>query len=226
MYIKAKNNKWQSIFIITASVITLNACAPYPPAPIVQESGPGFRNVVLEPQSTQPLTSEVIQPARIEEIPFAEVIPVPSTPSINRVAIPTTTQTTIHDQSGFAEPRIRPTNSGRISNNHQANAASFHDRPIAVADDFNTQETQRIQRRYLPPAQNTGYDRRSAYVSSPAFNRWVAEDTFANNMYRVKQGDTVFQIMRVTGVSWEEIIRLNGLQPPFTIYEGQQLRLR
>lgn len=45
--------------------------------------------------------------------------------------------------------------------------------------------------------------------------------------YTVQKGDTVFQVMRNTGVYWKDIIRLNGLQAPdYKLSPGQQLRLK
>ncbi len=45
--------------------------------------------------------------------------------------------------------------------------------------------------------------------------------------YTVKKGDTVFEVMRQTGVYWKEIISMNNLQAPsYTIQPGQQLRLK
>lgn len=47
------------------------------------------------------------------------------------------------------------------------------------------------------------------------------------NTYIVKRGDTVFQVMRNTGVYWKDIIRLNNLQAPnYQINPGQSLRLK
>ena len=44
--------------------------------------------------------------------------------------------------------------------------------------------------------------------------------------YVVKKGDTVFEIMRQTGVYWKDIISLNNLQPPYSISPGQTIRLK
>lgn len=44
--------------------------------------------------------------------------------------------------------------------------------------------------------------------------------------YTVKKGDTVFEIMRQTGVYWKDIISLNNLTPPYNINPGQTLRLK
>ncbi|MGB1311146.1 MAG: LysM peptidoglycan-binding domain-containing protein, partial [Leucothrix sp.] len=45
--------------------------------------------------------------------------------------------------------------------------------------------------------------------------------------YIVKKGDTVFEVMRQTGVYWKEIISMNNLQAPsYTIQPGQALRLK
>ena len=43
----------------------------------------------------------------------------------------------------------------------------------------------------------------------------------------VQKGDTVFQVMRNTGVYWKDIIRLNNLQAPnYSLIPGQRLRLK
>ena len=45
--------------------------------------------------------------------------------------------------------------------------------------------------------------------------------------YIVKKGDTVFEIMRQTGVYWKDIIKLNNLQAPaYNINPGQAIRLK
>lgn len=44
--------------------------------------------------------------------------------------------------------------------------------------------------------------------------------------YRVKAGDTVYEVMRQTGVPVKNIIRLNRLPAPYGIQAGQTLRLR
>ncbi len=45
--------------------------------------------------------------------------------------------------------------------------------------------------------------------------------------YVVQKGDTVFQVMRNTGVYWKDIIRLNNLQAPdYNLVPGQRLRLK
>ena len=46
------------------------------------------------------------------------------------------------------------------------------------------------------------------------------------NNYTVKKGDTVFEIMRQTGVYWKDIIRLNNLTAPYNISPGQNIRLK
>ncbi|CAA6824356.1 MAG: Unknown protein [uncultured Thiotrichaceae bacterium] len=45
--------------------------------------------------------------------------------------------------------------------------------------------------------------------------------------YIVKKKDTVFEIMRQTGVDWQTIIELNDLKAPkYQIHPGQQLRIK
>jgi outer membrane protein OmpA-like peptidoglycan-associated protein/tetratricopeptide (TPR) repeat protein len=48
----------------------------------------------------------------------------------------------------------------------------------------------------------------------------------ANGFYTVQEGDTVYSIMRATGVPVETIIRLNNLTNPDVIKAGQRLKMR
>jgi len=48
----------------------------------------------------------------------------------------------------------------------------------------------------------------------------------SGNVYIVKKGDTVFEIMRQTGVYWKDIIKLNNLVAPYNISPGQRIRLK
>ncbi|KAF1686550.1 hypothetical protein B1992_08005 [Pseudoxanthomonas broegbernensis] len=41
----------------------------------------------------------------------------------------------------------------------------------------------------------------------------------------VKRGDTLYSLARAQGMSVTDLARWNGLQPPYTIYPGQRLRL-
>lgn len=55
----------------------------------------------------------------------------------------------------------------------------------------------------------------------------TSANTSGAGAYVVKKGDTVFEVMRQTGVYWKEIISMNNLQAPtYTIQPGQTLRLR
>lgn len=66
---------------------------------------------------------------------------------------------------------------------------------------------------------NTG----SAYQQAKAN---IASNSGGVGSYTVKKGDTVFEIMRQTGVYWKDIISMNSLQPPYNINPGQTLRLK
>lgn len=66
---------------------------------------------------------------------------------------------------------------------------------------------------------NTG----SAYQQAKAN---IASNTGGGSSYTVKKGDTVFEIMRQTGVYWKDIISMNNLQAPYNINPGQTLRLK
>ena len=44
--------------------------------------------------------------------------------------------------------------------------------------------------------------------------------------YTVKPGDSLYLISFATGTDWQEIARLNGINPPYRIYPGQSLLVR
>ena len=82
---------------------------------------------------------------------------------------------------------------------------------------------------------NSGYaDTTHSYgasASKPSYNSSTSTSNVSNyaggNTYTVQKGDTVFQVMRNTGVYWKDIIRLNSLQAPdYPLSPGQQLRLK
>jgi LysM repeat protein len=63
----------------------------------------------------------------------------------------------------------------------------------------------------------------STYGPAPS----TASSYTGSNSYVVQKGDTVFQVMRNTGIYWKDIIRLNNLQAPnYSISAGQTLKLR
>lgn len=71
------------------------------------------------------------------------------------------------------------------------------------------------------PTNNT-INRSAAISRNTGGSGYAGGDT-----YVVQRGDTVFQVMRATGVYWKDIIRLNNLQAPdYTITPGQVLRLK
>ncbi len=64
-----------------------------------------------------------------------------------------------------------------------------------------------------------GNDYSSKYQSS-------SSDWDGGDYYIVQPKDTVFQVMRITGAYWKDIIRLNNLKAPkYEIHPGQRLRL-
>jgi len=47
-----------------------------------------------------------------------------------------------------------------------------------------------------------------------------------NTYYVVKRGDTLFNVMRKTGVKWKKIASLNRLKAPYDLRLGQKLKIR
>ena len=80
------------------------------------------------------------------------------------------------------------------------------------------------------PYQPTTYAGGSAGTTNTASTYNAAKAAVAggggSSSYRVKKGDTVFEVMRQTGVYWKDIISMNSLVAPYTISPGQTLRLK
>lgn len=52
-----------------------------------------------------------------------------------------------------------------------------------------------------------------------------SSDSESGAVYTVKRGDTLYRISRTTGTSVNDLARLNGISPPYTIEVGQKLKL-
>lgn len=60
-------------------------------------------------------------------------------------------------------------------------------------------------------------------VPAPAITSGKEGETY----YIVKKKDTLFEIMRQTGVHWKTIVKINNLKAPkYNIFPGQQLRIK
>ncbi len=74
------------------------------------------------------------------------------------------------------------------------------------------------------PYQPTTYSGGSAGTTSTTA---ATTATGGGSSYVVRKGDTVFEVMRQTGVYWKDIISMNNLvAPAYTISPGQTLRLK
>lgn len=80
------------------------------------------------------------------------------------------------------------------------------------------------QQKTYKPYQPTTYSGGSSATTNTTST--VGTSTSGNSTYVVKKGDTVFEIMRQTGVYWKDIISLNNLTPPYSISSGQTIRLK
>ena len=82
-------------------------------------------------------------------------------------------------------------------------ACSSHDSPAPVRDAGN----------------------RSAKHSNQARTVKKADEPLAKNRYRVKKGDTLYAIAWMYGLDFQAVARYNDIQPPYSIYAGQVLKL-
>ena len=78
------------------------------------------------------------------------------------------------------------------------------------------------QKTYAP----TTYSGGSAATTNSGSSAVNTASAGGGSTYSVKKGDTVFEIMRQTGVYWKDIISINNLQPPYNISPGQTLSLK
>ena len=82
------------------------------------------------------------------------------------------------------------------------------------------------QQKTYKPYNPTTYAGGSTATTNTSSSTVVSSSGGGASSYTVKKGDTVFEIMRQTGVYWKDIIRINGLQPPYNINPGQIIRLK
>ncbi|MEE9328074.1 MAG: LysM domain-containing protein [Cocleimonas sp.] len=80
------------------------------------------------------------------------------------------------------------------------------------------------QQKTYKPYQPTTYSGGSTATTNTTST--VSTSSSGSSTYVVKKGDTVFEIMRQTGVYWKDIISLNNLTPPYSISPGQTIRLK
>ncbi len=84
------------------------------------------------------------------------------------------------------------------------------------------------QQKTYKPYEPTTYSGGTAAATNTATyaNTAGTSSSAGGSTYVVKKGDTVFEIMRQTGVYWKDIISINNLQPPYNISPGQTIRLK
>ncbi len=85
------------------------------------------------------------------------------------------------------------------------------------------------QQKTYKPYQPTTYAGGSAATNTTTNTTYSGGSSSggSDSTYIVKKGDTVFEIMRQTGVYWKDIIKLNNLQAPaYNINPGQVIRLK
>lgn len=64
-----------------------------------------------------------------------------------------------------------------------------------------------------------------AWVKKGAPRPEGAASAPAGDVYTVRPGDYLSVIARRLDVSWQELAKVNGIRPPYTIYPGQELRI-
>ena len=85
------------------------------------------------------------------------------------------------------------------------------------------------QKTYKPYAPTTYAGGSAATTNTATYANTAGISSAASaggSTYVVKKGDTVFEIMRQTGVYWKDIISINNLTPPYNISPGQTIRLK
>lgn len=100
----------------------------------------------------------------------------------------------------------------KTATGNTSNSGTTNTQPIEVVPSTNKTSTSTVN-------DQPGVSRVNEKTASPSNQ--------GQTYYVVKPKDTVFEVMRQTGVHWKEIIRLNNLKAPrYTIFPGQSLRIR
>jgi LysM repeat protein len=80
---------------------------------------------------------------------------------------------------------------------------------------------------YVAPKAAPKATTNNTYRAMPQTSATSASTAGASGSYTVQKGDTVFQVMRNSGVYWKDIIRLNNLEAPnYPLIPGQRLKLK
>lgn len=85
---------------------------------------------------------------------------------------------------------------------------------------------QKTYKPYQPTTYAGGSEATTPGTADYANTAGTSSSADSGATYVVKKGDTVFEIMRQTGVYWKDIISVNNLTPPYAISPGQTLRLK
>ncbi len=130
--------------------------------------------------------------------------------------------------------------SGNYNANNQASNSTYYDYSSAgkkannnanVSASNKSIYTGSYQQKTYKPYNPTTYSGGSSATTNTTSNTTYVGNsggsTGGGSTYTVKKGDTVFEIMRQTGVYWKDIIRVNNLQAPaYNINPGQIIRLK
>ncbi|MCK5725390.1 MAG: LysM peptidoglycan-binding domain-containing protein [Thiotrichaceae bacterium] len=199
---------------------------------------PPVRRPVAQPvrRPVQPVRRPVVQPVRRPVVqPVRRPVVQPRRPA------PQTT-TTYYDYSGSTTkapaPKPAPTyynyNAVKVPSRkgltpHIHNGKT-HNHVLPAAGRNHTHDTATSYSGGRSPSYyDGGHTTAAPAPTSTASYGSTASSVSANNgsTYTVKPKDTVFQVMRNTGVYWKTIIKINNLQAPdYTIAPGQILRLK
>jgi lipoprotein NlpD len=58
------------------------------------------------------------------------------------------------------------------------------------------------------------------------FNNIPLSFDWSSGYYEIRKGDTLFNISVKIGINVEEIIKLNNLKEPYTLYPSQKLKIK
>ena len=101
---------------------------------------------------------------------------------------------------------------GRIPNQRYVNKVLHAYRKFSSGKSDAAYKPTKRKEKYRAKAKDTHQPRSKSRQSS-------------QHTYKVKQGDTVYEVMRQTGTPVKKIIRLNGLQRPYHLQAGQSLQI-
>jgi len=143
----------------------------------------------------------------------------------NRTRTVNTTRNTTRN-TNYGSGYYTPPNTASSTTYYDYSSAAQNKNTGSLVTSNKSIYTGQYQKRTYKPYKPTTYAGGSSSYKAVTYKPATYAASSGGSSYTVKKGDTVFEIMRQTGVYWKDIIRLNNLKAPYNINPGQRIRLK